>query len=100
MFVGEDEMLPLIYPADRHAVKDFDQFWTTLPPLERPNLAWKNVYLWAHNPGDNFEEAVDIHPDQTGWDWGIAIWDDERLKSWETPDLQRQERIPARHSPQ
>lgn len=100
MFVGEDEMLPLIYPADRHAVKDFDQFWTTLPPLERPNLAWKNVYLWAHNPGDNFEEAVDIHPDQTGWDWGIAIWDDERLKSWETPDLQRQERIPARHNPQ
>jgi hypothetical protein len=39
-----------IYPADRHAAKDFDQFWSTVPPLERPNRAWKNVFLVAHTP--------------------------------------------------
>lgn len=93
--VFEEDMLPWIYPADRHAVKDFDQFWSTLSPLERPNLAWKNVYLWAHTPEDNFEESVDVILEQeTGWDWGIAIWDDERLKSWEAPDLQCQQRVP------
>lgn len=96
MAVLEDQMLPLIYPADRHAVPNFDHFWSTLPPLERPNLAWRNVYLWAHTPEDNFEDAVDLIGEQeTGWDWGIAIWDDERLKSWKAPDLQRQQRVPT-----
>ncbi|KAJ5084662.1 hypothetical protein NUU61_009241 [Penicillium alfredii] len=38
MFVSEDEMLPVIYPADRHAIRDFEQFWSTLPVIEQPHL--------------------------------------------------------------
>lgn len=92
--VSEHEMLPLIYPADRHAVKDFDHFWSTLAPLERPNRAWKNVSLMAHTPEENFEDVVDLVGEQeTGWNWGIAIWDDQRLMEWEAPDLQRPQRI-------
>lgn len=94
--ISEIKMLPFLYPADRHAVKDFDQFWSTLPPVERPNLAWKKVFLFAHTPEDNFENVFDFAEQETGWKWGLAIWDDERLKRWEAPELHReQERIPV-----
>lgn len=89
MFVNEDEVLPLIYPADRHAVRDFEQLWSTLPPFEQPNLGWKKVHLWAYVPGEIFEDALDLEGNREfGWGWSFAIWDDERLKRWKVPMLE------------
>jgi len=89
MFVGEDEMLPLRYPADRHAVRDFEQFWSTLPSTERPNLGWKRVHLVPYTPEQTLEDALDLEGKREyGWNWGHAIWDDERLKIWKAPILE------------
>lgn len=74
MYVPEERMLPLIYPADRHAVRDFVQLWSTLPLIERPNLGWKKVHLTLYNSGDTFEDALDlVGHRESEWDWGFAI---------------------------
>lgn len=37
---------PFIFPADRHYGRPYyEQYWSTLPSLERPSLGWKKLYL-------------------------------------------------------
>ncbi|KAJ5728802.1 uncharacterized protein N7483_003310 [Penicillium malachiteum] len=100
MDVGHDDKLPWTVPADRHAIRDFEQFWSTLPPIERPNLAWKRSKIIQHDPGVNLTDAVDLDPSfdtwtmpgvefmgDLEWQWCYAIWDDARLVKWKAPLL-------------
>ncbi|KAJ6013814.1 hypothetical protein N7540_008405 [Penicillium herquei] len=93
--VWHDEKLPWTEPADRHAIRDFKQVWSTLPPIERPNLAWRKSKIIKHDPGVNLTDAFDLDSasntwtmpgvDVTGdleWQWCYAIWDDARLMNW------------------
>lgn len=89
MYVREEETVPYLYPADRHAIWDFEQFWSTLPSTERPNIAWQKSRLYPLRPGETLEDTVDFAGQcEVGWDWGIAIWDDERLRDWKAPVLE------------
>ena len=86
MYLSEEWMVPFIYPADRHAVQDYEQLWSILPSIEQPNLGWKQVHVLPDTPGQTFEEAIDIQcPRKSLWCWGYAIFDDERLKAWKAP---------------
>ena len=88
MTVSEDDMLPLIYPADQHAIQGYEQFWSTLSRVEQPSLAWRKIHMKPETPADNFEYAVDLEEHEVGWEWGCAIWDDERVKEWDAPLLE------------
>ncbi|KGO48872.1 hypothetical protein PEX1_102420 [Penicillium expansum] len=89
MYVTEDYMIPLMYPADRHAVQDYEQLWSTLPYIEQPNLGWKQVHVLPDTPGQTFEEAIDFQcARKSVWLWGYAIFDDERLTAWKAPLVQ------------
>jgi hypothetical protein len=89
MYVREEETVPYLYPADRHAIWDFEQFWSTLASTERPNIAWQKSRLYPLRPGETLEDTVDFAGQrEVGWDWGIAIWDDERLRDWKAPVLE------------
>ncbi|KAF4215539.1 hypothetical protein CNMCM6457_005865 [Aspergillus fumigatiaffinis] len=89
--------LPLLYPADRFNFStDFDglkEFLHTLPPHERPNVAWTQLWLGA---GLDYPEVfVDMFcygEPSSCWDWGFALWSDERLIEWgalDQPSLRR-----------
>ncbi|KAJ5578276.1 uncharacterized protein N7459_007240 [Penicillium hispanicum] len=86
-----DEMLPYIHPADRHEVQNFEYFWSTLLPTDQPNLGWKKFSLLPHTPDTYLEYALDMSrvPEGPEWAWGYALWDDERLKEWKAPFLQK-----------
>lgn len=69
-------------PADRHDVRSFEQFWSTLPPLEQPTLGWKKLGLAPHTPEDRLLDALDRYADpekKDQWPWGYALWDDARF---------------------
>ncbi|CAG8895258.1 unnamed protein product [Penicillium egyptiacum] len=86
MYLQEEWMVPFIYPADRHAVQDYEQLWSTLPSIEQPNLGWKQVHVMPETPEQTFEEAIDVEcPRKSVWRWGYAIFDDERLTAWKAP---------------
>ncbi|KGO74996.1 hypothetical protein PITC_032340 [Penicillium italicum] len=86
MNLTEDNMVPLIYPADRHAVHNYEQLWSTLPYIEQPNLGWKQLHVLPDTPGQSFEEAIDVQcARKSVWLWGYAIFDDERLTAWKAP---------------
>ncbi|KAJ5800565.1 uncharacterized protein N7518_002633 [Penicillium psychrosexuale] len=86
MYVTEDMMVPFLYPADRHAVQDYEQLWSTLPSIEQPNLEWKQVHVLPETLGQTFEEAIDVDcAPKSVWRWGYAIFDDERLRAWKVP---------------
>ncbi|KAJ5716996.1 hypothetical protein N7488_002642 [Penicillium malachiteum] len=38
---NDEDWLPWTEPANRHAIRKYEKFWSTLPPIEQPNLAWK-----------------------------------------------------------
>ncbi|GFF99845.1 hypothetical protein IFM53868_10485 [Aspergillus udagawae] len=89
--------LPLLYPADRFNFgTDFDglkEFLNTLQPHERPNVAWTQLWLGA---GLDYPEVfVDMFcyaEPSSCWDWGFALWSDERLVEWgalDQPSLRR-----------
>jgi hypothetical protein len=89
--------LPLLYPADRFNFgTDFDglkEFLNTLQPHERPNVAWTQLWLGA---GLDYPEVfVDMFcygEPSSCWDWGFALWSDERLAEWgalDQPSLRR-----------
>jgi hypothetical protein len=83
----EPGALPLLYPADRFNFgTDFDglkEFLNTLQPHERPNVAWTQLWLGA---GLDYPEVfVDMFcygEPSSCWDWGFALWSDERLVEW------------------
>ncbi|CAG8893184.1 unnamed protein product [Penicillium egyptiacum] len=91
VWMSEEERLPFLYPADRYAVRDYEQFWSTLPSSEQPNLGWKKLYLLPMSdiPVETLEDVVDLQSGDEGtWCWGVAIFDDERLTAWKAPLLQ------------
>ncbi|KAJ5509992.1 hypothetical protein N7453_002095 [Penicillium expansum] len=82
----QENKLPFLYPADRHAVQNYEQLWSTLPSFEKPNLGWRRMHLLPETPEQTFEAAIDVEDaDEALWSWGIAIFDDERLKAWKAP---------------
>ncbi|CAI7629971.1 unnamed protein product [Penicillium glandicola] len=86
MHMPEESMFPLLYPADRHSVQDYEQLWSTLPYIEQPNLGWKQVHVLPQTPEQTFEEAIDFDGARKSlWSWGYAIIDDERLMAWKAP---------------
>lgn len=88
MSLDDEERFPLLYPADRHAVEDYEQLWSTLPSFEQPNLGWKLNHLKPRS-GDTFEWVFDIQgEEEDAWAWGLAIWDGERLQAWHAPILE------------
>jgi hypothetical protein len=85
-----EDRMPLTDPADRHCVRNFEQFWSTLPPIDQPNLGWRKLGLVPHSPEQELEDALNTYSDQNlekEWPWGYALWDDVRLKKWEAPLL-------------
>ncbi|KAI9035765.1 uncharacterized protein KD926_002915 [Aspergillus affinis] len=49
---------PFIDPADQLEAPNFEQFWSTLSPLEQPNVGWKNAWLQPQNQGYNLENSM------------------------------------------
>ncbi|KXG49250.1 uncharacterized protein PGRI_031200 [Penicillium griseofulvum] len=85
-WLNEDDLLPLLHPADRHAVQDFEYLWSTLPSVERPNILWKTMFLMPDPPEHTLERAMTLQGGREPvWRLGLAIFDDERLTAWETP---------------
>ncbi|CAI7635562.1 unnamed protein product [Penicillium discolor] len=88
-WLWEEDKLPFLYPADRHAVHNYEQLWSTLPSFEKPNLGWRRMHLLPHTPEQTFEDAIDLEGgDEALWSWGFAIFDDERLTAWKAPLLE------------
>ncbi|KAJ5970172.1 uncharacterized protein N7479_000090 [Penicillium vulpinum] len=82
----EEDKLPFLYPADRHALQNYEQFWSTLPYIEQPNLGWKKMHLVPDTPEQTFEDAIDLEGGhESVWRLGLAIFDDERLMAWKAP---------------
>ncbi|GFG14448.1 hypothetical protein IFM61392_08460 [Aspergillus lentulus] len=83
--------LPLLYPADRFDfgtdVSGLKVYLETLAPHERPNVAWTQRWLDAELESPQvFEDMYSYAPYSGCWDWGYAIWDDERLIEWGAMD--------------
>lgn len=81
--------LPLLYPSDRFNFgDDFDglkQLLATLPPSERPNIFCDRYFLHFFDMYDVFEELFDVGLGRALWQWGYALWEDERLLQWNPP---------------
>lgn len=87
--ISWDERLPFLDPAARHEIQNFEQFWSTLPPIEQPNLGWRKAWLLPHSSEDSLPEALNLHRNpETDWTWGYALWDGKRLKEWKAPMLE------------
>ncbi|GFF44548.1 hypothetical protein IFM58399_07318 [Aspergillus lentulus] len=87
----EPGALPLLYPADRFNFgTDFNglkAYLETLPPHERPNVAWARRWLDARLEYPQvFEDMYSYGPYGSCWKWGYAIWDEERLNEWGAMD--------------
>ncbi|KAF7161744.1 hypothetical protein CNMCM5623_007231 [Aspergillus felis] len=82
--------LPLLYPADRFNfgtdVSGLKAYLETLPPHERPNVAWTQRWLDARLDYPQVFEDMYSYAKYSHWDWGYAIWDDERLIEWGAMD--------------
>ncbi|RAL05392.1 uncharacterized protein BO80DRAFT_478376 [Aspergillus ibericus CBS 121593] len=97
----DDEMWPrpdsgdevyLIEPANRFDfgtdLNGLRKFLETLPPAERPNLAWKRRWLRDDNDFPVvFWDMFEYGGENKHWPWGYAFWDDERIIEWKTPLL-------------
>lgn len=96
---GWDYRYPFTEPADRHEVRNFEQFWSTLPTIDQPNLGWRELGLIPHTPEQELEDALfeenEQNLEEKEWSWGYALWDDARLKEWKAP-LVRDESLYAR----
>ncbi|PYH95669.1 hypothetical protein BO71DRAFT_482710 [Aspergillus ellipticus CBS 707.79] len=84
--------MPLLYPADKFNFgTDRDglrNLLESLPSFERPNLAWERK--WLRDDGDFPEVFPDMFEYALGnrhWNWGYAMWDDERAAQWKAPML-------------
>jgi hypothetical protein len=94
-----DNRIPFTEPADRHQVRNFEQFWSTLPPIDQPNLGWRELGLIPHTPEQELEDVLfeenERNLEDKEWSWGYALWDDARLIEWKAP-LVRDESLFAR----
>ncbi|KAJ5564962.1 hypothetical protein N7513_001204 [Penicillium frequentans] len=83
-----DYRFPFIDPADQFETQNFEQFWSTLSPLEQPTVGWKKAWILPHSKEDIFEDALNYdRKSEQDWDWGYAWWDERRLKEWKAPLL-------------
>ncbi|PWY65693.1 hypothetical protein BO70DRAFT_346198 [Aspergillus heteromorphus CBS 117.55] len=88
----EPGALPLLYPADKFNFKTdrdgFKKLLETLPPWERPNLAWERRWFRDDNQyREVFLDMFNYAPENKHWEWGYAFWDDERAIEWKAPML-------------
>ncbi|KAJ5080949.1 hypothetical protein N7456_013659 [Penicillium angulare] len=87
------EKSPLLYPADRFAVPNYVEVWEKLPIVEQPSPGWKklqwdpeDLHAAYQIPGVPIIDSVDLYsPNEFGWEWGHAIWDEGRLEQWKVP---------------
>ncbi|CRG91791.1 Isoleucine--tRNA ligase [Talaromyces islandicus] len=83
-----DYKFPFTDPADRHDCQNFEQFWSTLSPIEQPTIGWKKKWLLPHNEEDNLEDSLNYEREhEKEWEWSYALWDDRRLQEWKAPLL-------------
>ncbi|KAL4871163.1 hypothetical protein BDV12DRAFT_164876, partial [Aspergillus spectabilis] len=87
---GISVKLPLLYPADRFNfgfdVSGFKKFVSTLPDIEQPNAAWRNIWIdYMQEDEMLFEEMFITGHQGPRWRWGYALWDSERLADWGAP---------------
>ncbi|OOF95319.1 hypothetical protein ASPCADRAFT_169826 [Aspergillus carbonarius ITEM 5010] len=86
-------MMPLLYPADRFDfsadMEELAKLWDSSPPLERPNLAWRQKWIPQdhENPGQIQVPFLNRESPVSLWGWGYALWDDERFLEWDAPML-------------
>ncbi|KAJ5366762.1 hypothetical protein N7541_000703 [Penicillium brevicompactum] len=85
--IHQEAIVPLISPADKYSVVNYEELWSSLPPTETPNKAWRKDHITPEFPGQTFEGAVCNMRSMEHWGWGYAIWDDERLEAWKAPLL-------------
>ncbi|KAJ5348329.1 hypothetical protein MYU51_010827 [Penicillium brevicompactum] len=83
LYSDEEAIVPLISPADKHSTKNYEELWSHLPSTETPNKAWKKQHLVPDFQGQTFEDALSGMNTEDNWDWGFALWDDERLEAWQ-----------------
>jgi hypothetical protein len=84
-----DDRYPFTEPADRHDVRNFEQFWSTLSPIDQPNMGWRELGLIPHTSEQQLEDALfeenEQNLEEKEWSWGYALWDDARLNEWKAP---------------
>lgn len=82
------DRFPLIDPADRLEIQNFEEVWSTLPLIEQPTLGWKKAWILPHNKVDLLEDSMnDDRESEKDWGWSYALWDERILKEWEAPLL-------------
>ncbi|KAH8431547.1 uncharacterized protein LDX57_009209 [Aspergillus melleus] len=82
----QDIQFQFIGPADRYECPNFEQFWSTLSPLEQPTVGWKKAWLRPHNQEDILEDSFNFNRElDEDWGWCYALWDENRLKEWKAP---------------
>ncbi|KAJ5709944.1 hypothetical protein N7493_009536 [Penicillium malachiteum] len=85
---ARSEFFPLTDPADLLESPNFEEYWSTLPPLKQPTLGWKKAWLKPHTETNTLEESMDWYrEDENDLQWGYALWDASRLEEWKTPLL-------------
>jgi hypothetical protein len=87
--ISWEEQLPLTYPANRYnAIENFEQLLTltsSSSSTRKPNAAWTRRAMGRLKRTQNFQQAFVTTQSRSppgDWDWGYAIWDDERLIEW------------------
>ncbi|KAJ5436913.1 hypothetical protein N7445_007798 [Penicillium cf. griseofulvum] len=87
--ISWEEQVPLKYPADQYnAIENFEQLLTLTSSnssTRKPNAAWTGRAMGRLKRTQNFKKAfvtTQSRPQPGDWDWGYAIWDDERLEEW------------------
>nr|XP_001389569.2 hypothetical protein ANI_1_3094014 [Aspergillus niger CBS 513.88] len=84
--------MELFYPADKFNFgtdrNGLREFLKTLPPFERPNLAWERIWLRDDlNFAQLFYDMYEFGATNKHRPWQYALWDDERLIEWKVPIL-------------
>ncbi|QKX57663.1 uncharacterized protein TRUGW13939_04781 [Talaromyces rugulosus] len=83
-----DHMFPFTDPADRYDCPNFEQLWSTLPPIEQPTVGWKKSWVLPHNEEDTLEDAMHLERNsEKDCEWSYALWDERRLEEWKAPLL-------------
>ncbi|KAE8144499.1 hypothetical protein BDV25DRAFT_92522 [Aspergillus avenaceus] len=78
----------LLFPADKYEGEDMGGVLATLPAIEQPTLGWKQ-HWYGYSPVTRVRQVLRTGPHEDvwverlignfpGWQWGYAIWDEER----------------------
>jgi len=81
--ISRTDWFPFIDPADRYESQNFEELWSTLPPLEQPTVGWRKAWILPHNKEDYLEDSMDYDRKlEKDWEWAYALWDEGRLNEW------------------